>query len=99
MSIVPTSDWTMEKWGAKVVPIANTDDKRQLTAVLAVTTSGEYLKPQLLYKGKTEKCHPTVSFPKGWDIWHSENRWANEDTTKRYIRKITLPFVSQRKKI
>ena len=75
----------MEKRGTKVVPIANTDDKRQLTAVLAVTTSGEFLNPQLLYKGKTEKCHPTAE---GWDIWHSENCWSNEDTAKRYIVKI-----------
>ena len=65
LSIVPTSDWTMEKWGTKVVPIANTDDKQALTAVLAVTASGEYLNPQLLYKGKTERCHPTVAFPEG----------------------------------
>ena len=98
LSIVPTSDWTMEKRGTKVVPIANADDKRQLTAVLAVTASGEYLKPQLLYKGKTTKCHPTVTFPEGWDIWHSENRWSNEETTKRYIRKIIIPFASQRRK-
>jgi len=42
----------MEKRGAKVVSIANTDDKRQLTTVLTVTASGEYLEPQLLYKGK-----------------------------------------------
>jgi len=39
-SIVPTSDWKMEKQGAEFVPIANTDDKRQLTAILAVTASG-----------------------------------------------------------
>ena len=95
---VPTSDWTMEKRGTKVVPIANTDDKRVLTAVLAVTASGEYLNPQLLYKGKTERCHPTVAFPEGWDIWHSENRWSSEDTTKRYITKIIVPFVSQRRR-
>ena len=63
-----------------------------------MTASGEYLKPQLLYKGKTTKCHPTVTFPEGWDIWHSENRWSNEETTKRYIRKIIIPFVSQRRK-
>ena len=71
----------MEKHGTKVVPIANTDDKRQLTAVLAVTASVEFLNPQLLYKGKAEKCHPIVAIPEGWDIWHSENRWSNEDTT------------------
>ena len=97
LSIIPTSDWTMEKRGTKVVPIANTDDKRQLTAVLAVTASGEFLNPQLLYKGKTEKCHPTVAFPDGWDIWHSENHWSIEDTTKRYIAKIIVPFVSQKR--
>ena len=31
LSIVPTGDWTMEKEGAKIVPIAHSDDKRQLT--------------------------------------------------------------------
>jgi len=82
----------MEKQGTKVVPIANTDVKWQLTAVLTVTAGSEYLKPQLLYKGKTKRCLPTVAFPEGWDIWHSENRWSNEDTTKRYIRKTIVPF-------
>ena len=55
LSIVPTVDWTMEKEGAKIVPIAHNDDKRQLTAVLAITTAGDYLAPQLLYQGKTPK--------------------------------------------
>jgi len=45
MSIIPTSDWTMEKEGASRVSIANADDKRQLIAVLAVTAAGEYLAP------------------------------------------------------
>ena len=51
----------MEKEGASRVSIAHADDKRQLTAVLAVTAAGEYLAPQLLYKGKTTKCHPQTS--------------------------------------
>ena len=62
LSIVPTGDWTMEKEGAKIVPIAHSDDKRQLTAVLAITAAGDYLPPQLLYQRKTPKCHPQVSF-------------------------------------
>ena len=53
----------MEKRGTKVVPIANAD---RLTAVLAVTENGQYLKLQ--HKGKTTKCHSTVTFPEGWDI-------------------------------
>ena len=98
LSIIPTGEWTMEKQGAKVVPIANADDKRQLTAVLAVTAGGEYLPPQLLYKGKTVKCHPQVTFPDGWDVWHSDNRWSNEETMKRYVEKIIVPFVTQKRK-
>ena len=97
LSIVPTGDWTMEKEGAKIVPIAHSDDKRQLTAVLAITAAGEYLPPQLLYQGKTPKCHPQVSFPAGWDVWHSHNHWSNEITMKRYIDNIIVPFVTQKR--
>ena len=55
LSIVPSGDWTMEKEGAKTVPIVHSDGKRQLTAVLAITAAGEYLPPQLLYQEKTPK--------------------------------------------
>ena len=41
-----------KKEGARTVPIAHNDDKRQLTAVLAITAAGDYLPPQLLYQGK-----------------------------------------------
>lgn len=98
LSIVPTGDWTMEKEGAKIVSIAHSDDKRQLTAVLAITASGEYLPPQLLYQGKTPKCHPQVLFPTGWDVWHSENHWSNEITMRRYIDNIIVPFVIKKRK-
>ena len=49
----------------------------------------------MIYKGKTLHCHPKVSFPQGWDVWHSDNHWSNEETMKRYIEKIIVPFVSQ----
>jgi len=38
-----TGNWTMHKSGAKVVPIAHSDDKWQITAVLAANVKGEYL--------------------------------------------------------
>ena len=97
LSIVPTGDWTMEKEGAQTVPIAHSDDKRQLTAVLAITAAGDYLPPQLLYQGKTPKCHPNVAFPDGWDVWHSENHWSNETTMKWYIDKVIVPFVIEKR--
>ena len=68
--------------GEKVIAIANSDDKRQVTAVFAVTMIGQYLQPQVIYKGKTIMCHPKVDAPKGWDIWHIDNHWPDEETIK-----------------
>ena len=98
LSIIPTGNWTMHNAGAEVVPIAHSDDKRQITAVLAANAKGEYLPPQLIYKGKTTRCHPDLKFPAGWDIWHSDNHWSNEDTMKRYLEKVIIPFVNRKRK-
>ncbi len=73
-------------------------DKRQITAVLAASMAGEYLPPQLLFQGKTERCHPKVDYLKGRDVWHSENHWSNEDTMKRYAEHIIIPFMDQKRK-
>jgi len=54
--------------------------------------------PQLIYKGKTTKCHPDVKFPAGWDIWHSDNHWSNKNTIKTYLEKIIIPFVNRKRK-
>ena len=43
IELVPTGQWTMNRAKEKVIPIAHSDDKRQITAVLAVTLAGEYL--------------------------------------------------------
>ena len=57
--------------------------------------AGTYLPPQLIFDGKTERCHPSITFPSGWDIWHSPNHWSNEDLIKRYVEKILVPFFVQ----
>ena len=51
---VPVSNWTMQQEGSKRVEIAGLDDKRQITAIFAGTTKGDFLPPQLIYQGKTE---------------------------------------------
>ena len=45
LNYVPVSDWTMEAEGAKRVEIAGKNDKRQLTAVLAGSMTGNFLPP------------------------------------------------------
>ena len=97
LKFVPTGEWTMHRAKEKIISIASSDDKRQITAVLAITLTGEYLPPQLIYQGKTLRCHPKVSFPEEWDIWHSDNHWSNEDTMARYIKEIVVPFISQKR--
>ena len=98
LRFVPTGQWTMHKAGEKIIPIANSDDKRQVTAVFAATLTGEFLPPQVIYQGKTVRCHPKVTVPDGWDVWHTENHWSNEVTMKRYLEKVIIPFL-QRKRL
>ncbi len=81
------------KEGSKRVEIVGVDDKRQITTVLAGSLAGDYLPPQLIYKGTTKRCLPTVKFPDKWHITHSHNHWANEQTMKEYIQKILVPYV------
>jgi hypothetical protein len=61
LRLVPSSDWTMEMTRTKRVPIAGTEDKKEITALVSAT--GEVIPPQLRYEGKTECCHPHFSFP------------------------------------
>ena len=94
---VPTGEWAMNREKEKIIPIANSDDKRQITTVLAVALTGEFLPPQLLYQGKTTRCHPAIEFPKGWNVWHSDNHWLNEERMKCYVEMIIFPFVSNKR--
>ena len=101
LQIIPTGKWMMDKAGEKIIPIASLDDKRQITAVLAITLNDTYLAPQLIYQGKTERCHPRLdgsSLPDGWDIWHLANHWSNQDTMKRYITKVIVRYTQQARK-
>ena len=75
------------------------DDKRQITAVFAGSMTGDFLPPQLVYKGKTEHCLPQYQFPESWDITFSANHWSNELTMKDYVEKIILPYIKHKKSL
>lgn len=76
IQLVPTGEWTMNRAKEKVIP----DDKCQITAVVAATITGEFFPVQLLFQGKTQRCHLKVKPPEGWGLWHSENHWSSEET-------------------
>lgn len=62
---------------------------------MAGALSGDVLPPQVIYKGKTDACHAKYNFPDDWDVTHTENHWANKDTSFRYLDKIIVPNVNK----
>lgn len=73
LKLAPSSNWTIDKRGAKCVEIAAIDDKWQITAVFGATLSRDFLPVQLIFTGKTSKCLPKVDFPLDWDITCTAN--------------------------
>ncbi len=93
LNLVPTPSWTMEKKGSERVEIKAFNDKRQITGVFCWTICGDFLPFQLIYAGKTDRCHPSFSFPSDWVISHSSNHWSNERTMLEYIHGVIIPYV------
>lgn len=95
LHLVPSSSWTMARKGSKRVEMKGMEDKRQITAVFCGTLCGEFLPIQLIYTGKTDRCHPRYSFPADWSITHSHNHWSNESTMLEYIEDVIVPYVKR----
>ena len=91
--LVPASAWTMDQAGSKRVEIMGVNDKRQITAVFCGTLTGDFLPIQIIYQGKTERCHPHYKFPCDWHVTHSPKHWSTEETMVQYIEKIVVPYV------
>ena len=60
---------------------------------------GDFLPPQVIYQGKTPRCHPKFEFPCGWDITHSAKRWSNEHMMLQYINNIIVPYVKSQREL
>ena len=87
IKMVPSSSWTMEQRGSQRVHLTGIDDKRQITAVFCGTLLGDFLPLQVIYKGKTPRCHPSFIFPKDWHISHSPKHWSTEETVVQYVER------------
>ena len=98
INVIPSCNYTMASKGVKRVEIAGYGDKRQITGTFAVTLAGEFLPMQLIYGGKTNRCHPKHRFPTGFDICHTPNHWANEECALSLLRNIIIPYVNATRK-
>ena len=83
----------MEQKGIKRVEVVGQNDKRLITAIFCGSIQGDFLPIQLIYKGKTVRCHPCYEFPPGWHITHLPNHWSTETTMLQYIEHIVEPYV------
>ena len=63
INLAPTALWTLDKKGKKQIEIADYQDKWQITAVMCGSLVGELLPFQLVYAGKTSRCHQHMNFP------------------------------------
>ena len=62
----------MDKEGVKRMEVVAKDDTRQLTAVFTGSLSGNFLLPQLIYEGKTDRYLPHYRFPSTWHVTETE---------------------------
>jgi hypothetical protein len=95
LNIVPTSQWTMAPKGSKQIEITGIEDKRQITALLGCTMAGQLLPPQLIYAGRTPRCHPNVEFPSDWQITHTDNHWSNTASMLDFISGLLVPYCTK----
>ena len=83
----------MAEKGSSKVALAGLSDKRAITGVLACSAAGDMLPFQLIYPGKTERCHPAASYPSGFNITHNKNHWSTGETMMLYVKLILAPYI------
>ena len=83
----------MDRERVHCIEMVGAKDKCQITAVFCCTLQGDFLPVQLIYQGKTSRCHPKFQFPPGWHITHVPKHWSTEQTMVQYIHNIILPYV------
>ena len=92
---VPVFNWTMEVKGSKRVEVPGTNDKRQITALLSCTLSGNFLPVQVSYAGKTPACLLKVEFPPSWHVRFTPNHRSIEGTMMGYLHHTLIPYVEK----
>ena len=91
VSFDPVANSTIEKVGAKRVPLLSTGHlKSKVTVMLAAKADGRKLKPFIVLKGKRIPKELT-DFRDG-EIFMSESGWMTENATIEWVRKIWASF-------
>ena len=82
--------YTFNLKASQNVPIKGVDDKRQITATFAVSSTGNFLPIQLIYTGKTRRSLPKYEFPASFSDGFTKNHWSNTDKSIEFFDEISL---------
>ena len=97
-SYVSVGKSTMAKRGEKSVSIKGLSDKRSITLTFVITLAGEFLPLQIIYGGKTDRCHPKdFRFPPGFCVSHNAKHWSNEEETIKLIDTVIVPYIVRKR--
>ena len=98
LSYITVRNNTLEFEGAKSVPVKGKGKGKQIMGTFTVSATGRFLRMQLIYAGKTNRCDPQgIEFPPGFDVTHSHNHWSNEELAIQHICEIVIPYVDKMK--
>ena len=93
IKLVPSSSRTLALSGSKCVEMKGANDKCQVTAVFCGNMLGVFLPLQVIYQGKTSRCHSSHTFPPDWNITHSPKHCSTEEMMVWYIENIVYTYV------
>lgn len=88
VKLLPVSQSTLNVRGAKAVAIRHSDDKRQVTCVVAGDLDGSILPGQVIFAQGAAARLPKVS---GLHTTTSENHWAQPHTTIEWLETVLRP--------
>ena len=95
LSYVSPGQYTFCFKGSKNVPIKGVEDKRQITATFAVSSTGEFLPTQLIYTGTTSHSLAKYDFPVSFSVGFTKNHWSNTDKSIEFFDEIIFPYLQQ----
>jgi hypothetical protein len=107
--LMPSPMYTYHSKKDKHVGIVGQDEKRQVTAVVAGTLSGELLPLQMIFTGQDSNALKQKSVPElpqplasriisdGWHLTQTKNHWSSQKSMIDYVERIIDPWVLARR--
>ena len=92
---VLTDNFKMTAKGEKHISRTGSSDKRCITLTLCESHNETILPFQLIYKGKTSRSLPNISFAEDFSLSHNEKHWSKETETLCLINDVLVPYIKR----